>query len=876
VTHLDQGHGAEHAYVTGTPVVEQGHGAAHGYVTAGKTASGDWTPPRLSEDHAKALDHPDYIERKHKLLNLAKNPTPGVKMWRGEVRHKDHLADPPSVGMHWSINPDQVISPNEVPEDHHRVIWEATLHDPKKESIPRNHPIWSGKHMSMDSEAEIRLRPHENDVHVTRRYVHDNVANNSATPVVQYPERSMPGWTAHDMDHHVPVQHARSQGDGLMGYHKAYPDLFATKPKSEQPEGEPLYYGSTHPRSKKLVAPNHFDGETHVRTSTDWNEAYGHAQDKVLDSYGPDKGPDDHLDPDDIRVYRVTHRDRTGAPPIHASPTERHHPMVHIEHDANDGPTHHLGRRVMSSIPGHQRELLSTPDSDKDKRGRLLDLARNPTPGTHIWRGEVRHKDDLAAPGEVGMHWSVNPMSMVLHSNRGLHPDHRRVMWQATVDEPGKQSIPRSHKIWSGRDESFDSEAEVRLHPQAKVHINGAYVFHGDEDRPAHGSATVSPDPTRPHEMAPGWKFHPMDHRADVTPGPIKERYKTDYPDLFGKAPAPAQDRAARPQECNWGNHPATHSLRYQEGRYGYMPSCDEHAEKSRAAIKGMGEEVQTVHHLGRRAEPDQRLFGKTFGLDHRLFDGEHLKPDVRTYILETLGEFWKGQHGVNWDEWARVYFAGSEASEWTSESLEGNGDFDVLIGVDYDAFRANACKCHPAGTDEEITAQLNEGLRHLDEKTSHAMILIDGKLEGPFDNTWYVNQDSWDIRAIRPYAAYNVTDDVWAVKPPHLESWDISQFPEGHALVQEAHAVASYVRAVLALPEPYRSQQGVALWEHLHGDRSRAFGPQGEGWFDPGNVLEKYLDQLGLWEKLVKVRMNAREHPEVLNSPTNWSNDPR
>lgn len=309
-------------------------------------------------------------------------------------------------------------------------------------------------------------------------------------------------------------------------------------------------------------------------------------------------------------------------------------------------------------------------------------------------------------------------------------------------------------------------------------------------------------------------------------------------------------------------------SLRTPEGREdSYMRAHDR--EENQYAQR-----VPSWERKGAK-EPNQRLFGPTFGLDHRLFEGEHLKDDVRRYILETLGEFWKGLHGYSWDEWAKVYFAGSEASEWTSESLEGNGDFDVLIGVDYDKFRANACRCHPAGSDEEITAQLNEELRRLDAKTENAMIMVDGEMTGPWNQTWYVNKDSLDIRKIKPYAAYDVTDDVWAVRPPHLPDWDISQFPQGHALVQEAHAVAAYVRSVLAMPEPFRSQQATALWEHLHGDRGRAFGPQGEGWYDSGNVLEKFLDQLGLWQKLVDARVQARDHPEMLNAPRGWSNDP-
>jgi len=277
------------------------------------------------------------------------------------------------------------------------------------------------------------------------------------------------------------------------------------------------------------------------------------------------------------------------------------------------------------------------------------------------------------------------------------------------------------------------------------------------------------------------------------------------------------------------------------------------------------------------RWTPHERLFGPTQGLDHRLFDGDHLKSDVRKYILETLYDFWKPMYGSDFDEWSIVYFAGSEASEWTSSMLEGNNDFDVLIGVDYVKMRGHMSRGsrYQLMSDQEITDEMNQNFKRLNEKTAQAMIPVDGELIGPFSNTWYVNPHSYDIRAIKPYAAYDVTHDKWAVKPPELPEWDIAKFPEGPALVQECQAVASYVRSILKLPEPYRTQQGYALWQHLHGDRSRAFSNQGEGWYDPGNVIEKWLDQEGLWEKLVQIMVRAKSDPTSLNAPEDWSNIP-
>lgn len=466
-------------------------------------------------------------------------------------------------------------------------------------------------------------------------------------------------------------------------------------------------------------------------------------------------------------------------------------------------------------VPARQEDLFSD-QSGRGYREKGIALAANPDPGTHVWRGEVRHKDDIANPSSVGLHWTVKPEQAILGNGagspeeKGFTKDHRHVLWQATVDHPD-QIIPRSHPIWSGKHQSLPTEAEVRFKPGAKVHLNGAYIW--DAEGQAHGT----PYPRASDRTQAGWAFHPLDHHVTIEhnrPGQTRMQYQEDYPDLF------------------------------RQGAF----------------------------------LPTQRLFGPTQGLDHRLFDGEHLKPAVREYIISTLSQFWEPIFGeFGWEQWAIVYFAGSEASEWTSPTREGNNDFDVLIGVDYKEFRGCQSRTSKYQTmsDQEITDEMNAGLRKLDEKTAAAYINVDGYRIGPFSNTWYVNKNSYDIRNIKPYAAYDVTHDRWAVKPPHLPSWNLQSFPEGPGLVQECQAVAAYVRSVLSLPEPYRTQQGYALWQHLHSDRGRAFSSQGEGWYDPGNVIEKWLDQEGLWDQLVQIMVRARAHPETLSAPADWSNNP-
>jgi 2'-5' RNA ligase len=268
------------------------------------------------------------------------------------------------------------------------------------------------------------------------------------------------------------------------------------------------------------------------------------------------------------------------------------------------------------------------------------------------------------------------------------------------------------------------------------------------------------------------------------------------------------------------------------------------------------------MDHESARALPTDRIFGPTYGLDHRLFQGTKLNAEVIEAIMHRLDQVLRVDSqlvGSNWMSYIEVYLAGSEASEWTSPTLEGNNDFDTLLGVDYDELRGNDGRGTSAEwidkTNDEINDIFNDVLKRFYNDENWA---------APFGGIWhltgYVNGDAYDIRKIKPYAAYDLNKDAWAVKPPHLPDWKPESFPQGPALWKQAEAIADEIEAILELPEPYRTQQGASLYDHLHEDRHRAFGDHGEGWYDNGNVIEKYLDQLGLWAKLLHLKKNS-EH---------------
>jgi hypothetical protein len=254
---------------------------------------------------------------------------------------------------------------------------------------------------------------------------------------------------------------------------------------------------------------------------------------------------------------------------------------------------------------------------------------------------------------------------------------------------------------------------------------------------------------------------------------------------------------------------------------------------------------------------PDQRMFapGKQT-LDPRLFDKEeHLKPEIRQDILSRIDSVWGKRYG-DWQSWARVYLAGSEATYWW-----GNNDLDTLIGIHYPDFK----KLNPefqSMNPQEISDILNAEFRKtINDEENHP--------EWDPDSTWHTtffcNPNSYDVRNIKPYAAYDISGNNWIVRPPDArEDWGPDKFPhEDWKYVDDAVRTA---QQILRLPEPARGIMAQQYWEYLHTDRKRGFGPYGSGYTDRANVVYKALDMHP--DSLIAALLEARKSAPLNNRP--------
>lgn len=250
---------------------------------------------------------------------------------------------------------------------------------------------------------------------------------------------------------------------------------------------------------------------------------------------------------------------------------------------------------------------------------------------------------------------------------------------------------------------------------------------------------------------------------------------------------------------------------------------------------------------------PHDRYFGPGHpDLDPRLFDGIHLKPHWRRALLGLVNRaFAEYTYRVpgGWQRWARAYLAGSQASHWY-----GNDDLDVLVGIEYDQFR-RAQPRYRSMSDREIDEMLNARAHEVCDPAR--WFTIDGKHLGPFDSTVYVNPDSYDIRKIKPYAAYDLRSDRWAVRPMKVpDDFGPDKLPSADFLY--ARSLASQVRALRKLPTGQAQALGAALYDQLHGQRHDAFSGHGGGLYDVRNVAWKYLalhpekpmEQLVAWKR--------------------------
>lgn len=268
-------------------------------------------------------------------------------------------------------------------------------------------------------------------------------------------------------------------------------------------------------------------------------------------------------------------------------------------------------------------------------------------------------------------------------------------------------------------------------------------------------------------------------------------------------------------------------------------------------------------------ANPTSYFSAPSTTLDPTLFQGRTLHSWVRKGIVTLLQDF-LGKTYRHADLWAHPWLAGSGVSyQWSADRHPG--DLDCLVGVSYEQFRKSNPE-YRGLSDKEISEQLNESFREELQPTTENW--------NGYELTFYVNPGATDIRAIKPYAAYDLVYDEWTVSPD--PSQQPQRNPEWESIVSSDRAKADQasLRFTAAMNEvnishngPARrnaeakleasAAQGLALYEEIHGNRSQAFSATGEGYGDFNN----YRWQAGKREGTIDVLRTIKEHQKNIRT---------
>jgi len=228
-------------------------------------------------------------------------------------------------------------------------------------------------------------------------------------------------------------------------------------------------------------------------------------------------------------------------------------------------------------------------------------------------------------------------------------------------------------------------------------------------------------------------------------------------------------------------------------------------------------------------------------GLDPRLFRDNKLVPAVRSAILRILFEHLR-KHYYNPEAYLHVWLAGSAVSyQWSA--ARNPADLDCLIGVNYLMFRQTNPE-YKALSDQQIADMFNEDFRK-------ELYPITENFLDAYELTFYVNVKS-DIRSIKPYAAYSLTNDDWTVAPetrkaPVNKAWDqtvsrdtsftmeiLDRYTKALNAIGAASTDSARRNAEAALK--LAVDQGAALFDMIHQGRKTAFSPSGQGYSDVAN----------------------------------------
>lgn len=274
---------------------------------------------------------------------------------------------------------------------------------------------------------------------------------------------------------------------------------------------------------------------------------------------------------------------------------------------------------------------------------------------------------------------------------------------------------------------------------------------------------------------------------------------------------------------------------------------------------------------LGLGHKPTSYFSQPSQNLDPNLFEGHHMRPEVRAWINQTVMGFLSEQYFLP-NTWSHAWVAGSGVSyQW--EAAREPADLDIMLGIDYVKFR-HANPNFASHSDSDIASLLNEDMYLKLYPEINSVEFGDSTYEVTVYVNLGVSAESHGIMAINPYAAYDVTHDEWSV-PPNPNPM-VRVHPSWHVVVEtDRQRTESIVRAYEDALNQVRGAQNSAhrvnaermfdrvldtassLYDEIHAGRRVAFSPVGGGYSDFNN----YRWQSGKSSGVVQVLKRLRDY---------------
>jgi hypothetical protein len=261
--------------------------------------------------------------------------------------------------------------------------------------------------------------------------------------------------------------------------------------------------------------------------------------------------------------------------------------------------------------------------------------------------------------------------------------------------------------------------------------------------------------------------------------------------------------------------------------------------------------------------------------LDPNLFDGTHLRPEVRARLLVILKDgLNEALNLAGIDDWLHAWIAGSGITyQWEG----GEGDLDVLFGVTMHEF-VMANPIFQGIPEDDIATWADDLLRS--KLWPQSAKTVFGKRT--YEVTFFWNPGTHDhIENIKPYAAYNLTAGQWDVEPPVLPQDPASLYPRewfeaaGRDTVAASRIVSRYTQATDDLsslpagsPHAVNAEHSLVaaralartLFDEIHHGRRAAFAPGGTGYGDWSNFRWQLAKETGAIKALRTITEAADE----------------